>query len=57
MGKVESMNERAYEKDERFRRYANKYCEHRGITTAEALRHELVSQVRQEYAEGREQSG
>lgn len=57
MGKVESMNERAYEKDERFRRYVNKYCEHRGITTAEALRHELVSQVRQEYVEGREQSG
>lgn len=36
MGKVESMNERAYEKDARFRRYVNKYCEHRWITTAEA---------------------
>lgn len=44
-------NERAYERDLRFRLYVNKYCEYRGIPREEALRHELVDQVRQQYEE------
>lgn len=45
-------NERAYEKDQKFRRYVDKYCESRGIAIAEGLQHELVSQVREEYEGG-----
>lgn len=44
-------NERAYERDSRFRLYVNIYCDHRGIAIAEGLQHELVSQVRKEYGE------
>lgn len=46
------LNEMAYEDNERFRLYLDKYCKSRGITTAEALEHELVSRVRPQY-EGR----
>lgn len=42
-------NERAYERDSRFRLYVNIYCDHRGIAIAEGLQHEKVSQVREEY--------
>lgn len=45
-------NERAYARNARFRQYVDKYCEHRGITIAEGLRHELVSSVREEYTGG-----
>ncbi len=45
-------NERAYERDPRFRLYVNRYCEGRGIPVDEALRHELVDQVRLQYEEG-----
>lgn len=42
-------NERAYERDQAFRRYVDRYCESRGISREEALCHELVDQVRQQY--------
>ena len=44
-------NERAYEKDSRFRLYVNLYCEREGIPVEEALRHVLVDKVRQQYEE------
>lgn len=47
-------NERAYERNERFRLYVNRYCESRGITVDEALKHDLVGSVRQEYETGEE---
>lgn len=46
-------NEREYARNEKFRQYVDKYCEHRGIATAEGLQQELVSSVREEY--GRDQ--
>lgn len=46
-----SENERAYERNQDFRRYVDRYCESRKITVEEALRHELVGFVRQEYEE------
>lgn len=46
-----SENERAYERNQAFRRYVDRYCESRKITVEEALRHELVGFVRQEYEE------
>lgn len=42
-------NERAYERNGRFRLYVDRYCESRGITIDEALRHDLVEAVREEY--------
>lgn len=45
-------NERAYERNTRFRQYVDKYCEHRGIVITEGLRHEVVSSVREEYEGG-----
>lgn len=44
-------NERAYETNQAFRRYVDRYCESRKITVEEALRHELVEAVREEYEE------
>ncbi len=46
--------ERAYERNKDFRRYVDRYCENRGIPLEEALRHELVEQVRREYEEEKE---
>lgn len=43
------LNEMAYEDNEKFRRYVDRYCKNRGITTAEALEHEIVTDVRLEY--------
>lgn len=37
----------------KFRRYVDRYCKNRGITTAEALKHKLVTEVRQSYEEDR----
>lgn len=45
--------ESAYEKDRAFRRYVDRYCANRNIPQEEALRHELVDEVRKEYEEGR----
>lgn len=45
-------NEIAFERNEKFRQYVSKYCENRGIGVDEALRHELVDSVRQQYEEG-----
>ena len=42
-------NERVYERNGRFRLYVDRYCESRGITVEEALRHDLVKAVREEY--------
>ncbi|MFG6334808.1 MAG: hypothetical protein K1W20_04955 [Lachnospiraceae bacterium] len=42
-------SERAYERDPRFRLYVNRYSANHRISVDEALRHELVDQVRQEY--------
>lgn len=44
-------NEKAYERNKVFRRYVDRYCESRKITVEEALRHNLVGSVRQEYKE------
>lgn len=44
-------NELAYEKNSRFRKYVDQYCESRDIPLEEALRHELVNEVRREYEE------
>lgn len=44
-------NERAYEKDSRFRLYVNLYCEREGIPREEALHHKRVNEVRQQYEE------
>lgn len=44
-------NELAYERNEDFRRYVNRYCESRNISREEALRHNLVDEVRQQYEE------
>lgn len=46
------LNEMTYEDNEKFRRYVDRYCKNRGITTAEALKHKLVTEARLEY-EGR----
>ncbi len=47
------LNEMTYEDNEKFRRYVDRYCKNRGITTAEALKHKLVTEVRQSYEEDR----
>ena len=52
MRKYLTENERAYERNTRFRQYVDKYCEHRGIVITEGLRHEVVSSVREEYEGG-----
>lgn len=44
-------NERAYESDSRFKLYVTRYCANNRITVDEALRHELVEQVRKSYEE------
>lgn len=36
-------------KNPRFRRYVDRYCESRSIEREEALRHNLVDEVRKEY--------
>jgi hypothetical protein len=33
----------------------NIYCDHRGIAIAEGLQHEIVSRVREEYEEDRDE--
>lgn len=43
--------ERSYERNEAFRVYVNRYCANRGISREDALQHELVEQVRQQYEE------
>ncbi len=48
-------NERAYERNPKFRQYVDKYCEHRGIAIAEGLQHESVSRVREEYEGDRDE--
>lgn len=42
-------NRMAYKKNPRFRRYVDRYCESRSIEREEALRHNLVDEVRKEY--------
>ena len=42
-------NERAYERDPRFRLYVTRYSANHRISVDEALRRELVDQVRKEY--------
>lgn len=41
--------ERAYDRNSDFRRYVDRYRASRGIPLEEALRHEIVEQVRREY--------
>lgn len=43
------LNEFAYETSQTFRLYVDRYCESRGVAIAEALRHKLVSAVREYY--------
>lgn len=47
------LNELAYELSPRFRLHVDRYCKNRGITAAEALKHKLVTEVRQSYKEDR----
>lgn len=44
-------NELAYERNEDFRRYVDRYCEFRNISREEALLHKMVDEVRQQYEE------
>lgn len=44
-------NELAYERNKDFRRYVDRYCESRNISREEALSHNLVDEVRQQYEE------
>ncbi len=44
--------ERSYERNLAFRRYVDRYCASRNIPREEALRHDLVEAVRQEYEYG-----
>lgn len=46
-------NEKAYERDPRFREYVDRYSTNRRITVEEALSHKLVDQVRKLYEEER----
>lgn len=42
-------NQMAYGKNSRFRKYVDRYCESRSIEREEALRHNLIDEVRKEY--------
>ena len=44
-------NRMAYKRNMDFRRYVDRYCESRNISREEALRHNLVDEVRQQYEE------
>ncbi|MCM1122536.1 MAG: hypothetical protein NC416_08135 [Eubacterium sp.] len=41
--------EKLYRKDARFKRYVDRYCQSRGCTVKEALRHNLVIEVGEYY--------
>lgn len=48
------LNELAYETDQRFKEYVDKYCRSREMTTRDVLEHELVSRIRLQYEGERE---
>lgn len=43
--------QKLYKKDADFKRYVDRYCQSRGFTVKEALRHDLVKEVGKYYAE------